>query len=167
MKIQTKRVYDPALKEDGFRVLVDRIWPRGMSRDKLRVELWLKEAAPGTPLRKWFGHDPTRWAAFRDRYFSELDNKPEAVQQLLELAAKGRLTLLFSTSSLHPTSSWTASGMDLPFRVVFASSRKRHLPGRCFSASFLAHSETMIFVPNSLFRGTSRAKIFISEPITV
>jgi uncharacterized protein YeaO (DUF488 family) len=94
--IRTKRVYDPADRHDGFRVLVDRVWPRGITKQRLHADLWLKEAAPSTTLRKWFGHDPSRWVAFKSRYFSELDRKPEAVARLLDQAAKRRLTLLFS-----------------------------------------------------------------------
>ncbi|MCG7852007.1 MAG: DUF488 domain-containing protein [Methanosarcinaceae archaeon] len=94
--IRTKRVYSPVEKEDGIRVLVDRVWPRGMTKQRLQTDLWLKDAAPSTALRKWFGHDRSRWEVFKNRYFSELNAKPEVVKQLLELAAKGRLTLLFS-----------------------------------------------------------------------
>lgn len=99
MDIQTKRVYDPDEKGDGVRILVDRLWPRGVTREKLRAELWMKDAAPGAPLRKWFGHDPSRWKEFKNRYFSELDGKPHIVKQLLELSAKGRVTLLFSATN--------------------------------------------------------------------
>jgi uncharacterized protein YeaO (DUF488 family) len=96
MEIQTKRVFDPFDKKDEIRVLVDRVWPRGMTKERLQADLWLKEAAPSTALRKWFSHDRSRWEVFKNRYFSELDEKPEVVKQLLELAAKERLTLLFS-----------------------------------------------------------------------
>lgn len=96
MDIRTKRVYDPATPDDGLRVLVDRIWPRGMTKERLQIHLWLKEIAPSTALRKWFGHDRSKWEAFKRRYFAELDAKPELVQQLLAEAAKGRVTLLFS-----------------------------------------------------------------------
>jgi len=96
MEIQTKRVYDPFDKKDGVRVLVDRVWPRGMTKERLQADLWLKDAAPSTALRKWFNHDPSRWEVFKNRYFAELNAKPEVVKQLLELAAKGRLTFLFS-----------------------------------------------------------------------
>ena len=96
MDIQTKRVYDRDEKGDGVRILVDRVWPRGVTRDKLRADLWMKDAAPSTPLRKWFGHDPSRWNEFKNRYFSELDGKPQIVKQFFELSAKGRITLLFS-----------------------------------------------------------------------
>jgi uncharacterized protein YeaO (DUF488 family) len=72
--IQTKRVYEPANSRDGVRVLVDRVWPRGMTKERVHADLWLKDAAPSTDLRKWFGHDPAKWNEFRNRYFSELDN---------------------------------------------------------------------------------------------
>ncbi|MHB8791544.1 MAG: DUF488 domain-containing protein [Desulfobulbaceae bacterium] len=101
MTIEAKRVYSPTQKEDGVRVLVDRIWPRGMTKEQLRVDLWLKEAAPSTELRKWFGHDPARWKAFKNRYFAELDDRQQAVEQLLALAAGERLTLLYSARDMH------------------------------------------------------------------
>jgi uncharacterized protein YeaO (DUF488 family) len=96
LDIRAKRVYAPIEKADGTRVLVDRVWPRGVSKEKLGAELWLREAAPTTALRKWFGHDPSRWEEFRRRYHGELDAKPETVRALLELAAHGRVTLLYS-----------------------------------------------------------------------
>ena len=96
MNIQSKRVYNPVEKEDGIRVLVDRVWPRGMTKERLRANLWLKDAARSTTLRKWFNHDRSRWEKFKSRYFSELDTKPELMNQLHELPEKGRVTLLFS-----------------------------------------------------------------------
>lgn len=96
LDIRTKRVYEPANSADGFRVLVDRIWPRGMTKSQVQADLWLKDVAPSAALRKWFGHDRSRWEAFKHRYFLELDANPDAVRRLLDGAAKGRLTLLFS-----------------------------------------------------------------------
>ncbi len=96
MKIQTKRVYDAREKDDGIRVLVDRLWPRGMTKENLHAELWLKDIAPSDDLRKWFAHDPSRWNEFKKRYAAELDEKPQLVQQLRDLAARKTLTLLFS-----------------------------------------------------------------------
>lgn len=93
--IRTKRVYEPADARDGFRVLVDRVWPRGMTKEQVRADLWLKDVAPTTALRKWFGHDRSKWADFKSRYFLELDDRPEAVA-MLRAKAKKRLTLLFS-----------------------------------------------------------------------
>lgn len=94
--IEIKRVYSPAQEEDGFRVLVDRVWPRGISKKQLRADLWLKDAAPSTVLRKWFDHDRSKWEEFQRRYFAELDEKPEVIRQLLDLAEKQRVTLLFA-----------------------------------------------------------------------
>jgi uncharacterized protein YeaO (DUF488 family) len=99
--IQMKRVYEPAAPNDGFRVLVDRVWPRGLSKADVQADRWLKDAAPSTALRKWFGHDPAKWEAFRERYFRELDGQAEAVALLLEAAAKGRLTLLYSARDVE------------------------------------------------------------------
>jgi uncharacterized protein YeaO (DUF488 family) len=96
MDIRTKRVYEAAHPEDGFRVLVDRVWPRGMTKERVQADLWLKDVAPSTVLRKWFGHDRSKWEAFKSRYFLELDAKSEVVGRLLDEAVKGRLTLLFS-----------------------------------------------------------------------
>ena len=94
--IRVKRVYESASPEDGARVLVDRVWPRGVRKADLNLHEWLKDAAPSTELRKWFGHDRDRWNGFRDRYFAELDERPEAVGRLRELAGAGPLTLLYS-----------------------------------------------------------------------
>lgn len=96
MDIRIKRVYEPAAPHDGFRVLVDRVWPRGMTKEQVQADLWYKDMAPSTGLRKWFGHDPAKWEAFKRRYFLELDAQPEAVARLLDQAAKGRLMLLFA-----------------------------------------------------------------------
>jgi len=96
LNIRTKRVYDPPDARDGFRVLVDRIWPRGMTKEQVRADLWLRDIAPSTALRKWFAHDPSKWEEFKRRYFAELDKDPECVHVLLEAAAKGTVTLLFS-----------------------------------------------------------------------
>ena len=96
MDIQTKRVYNPVEKDDGTRLLVDRVWPRGMTKERVKADLWLKDVAPGTDLRKWFNHDRSRWEKFKSRYFSELDEKPQMIKQILELAKNGRVTLLFS-----------------------------------------------------------------------
>ncbi len=94
--IRIKRVYEPATPQDGFRVLVDRVWPRGMTKEQVHAGLWLKEAAPSTELRKWFGHDPAKWDEFVRRYDQELDAKPETVKTLLDLADRGQFTLVYS-----------------------------------------------------------------------
>jgi uncharacterized protein YeaO (DUF488 family) len=91
-----KRVYEPQSDTDGFRVLVDRLWPRGLSMAKVAVDLWLRDVAPSTALRTWFNHDPARWIEFRRRYAAELDRIPAVVDQLLAQARQGRVTLLYS-----------------------------------------------------------------------
>ncbi len=99
--IRLKRVYEPASPEDGFRVLVDRLWPRGLSAEKVQAGLWMKEVAPSDELRRLFHHDLARWTEFRERYFAELDANPEPVQKLLQYAALGRLTLLFAARDVE------------------------------------------------------------------
>jgi uncharacterized protein YeaO (DUF488 family) len=82
-------------------VLVDRVWPRGLKKEQVKADLWLKDAAPSSALRKWFAHDPSRWEAFKTRYFDELDARTEPVARLLDLAGRGRLTLLFSARDVE------------------------------------------------------------------
>jgi uncharacterized protein YeaO (DUF488 family) len=95
--IVVKRVYDPPAQADGFRVLVDRLWPRGLSRERARVDLWLREIAPSEGLRRWFAHDPTRWEEFRRRYREELKDRGELLRRLKGLEAEhGVLTLLYA-----------------------------------------------------------------------
>lgn len=91
-----KRVYEPVAKTDGTRVLVDRLWPRGVTKQAAHVALWLKDVAPSPALRKWFGHDPARWNEFRRRYRDELKHNEAALAQLRKLGANGRVTLIFS-----------------------------------------------------------------------
>ena len=95
-KIRLKRVYDPAEDGDGYRVLVDRIWPRGLAKAKAGIDQWMKEIAPTTELRKWFGHDPARWNEFRDRYTAELEDKPDLLDELRARARRGPVTLLYA-----------------------------------------------------------------------
>lgn len=93
--MQVKRVYEPPSGDDGIRVLVDRLWPRGLSKPRAAVDLWLKDLAPSVRLRRWFNHDPSRWAEFKQRYAEELDAKKAAVAALLGATRRGRVTLLF------------------------------------------------------------------------
>lgn len=93
--IEVKRAYDPPAKRDGARFLVDRLWPRGVKKEALKLDAWRKEVAPSDALRRWFGHDPKKWEGFRRRYFKELDQKPEAWQPLLEAARRGAITLVY------------------------------------------------------------------------
>jgi uncharacterized protein YeaO (DUF488 family) len=95
MPIQVKRAYEPPAPGDGYRVLVDRLWPRGVSKEKLALDEWRKEIAPSDALRKWFGHDPEKWAEFRKRYFAELDGQRDRVLELLQHADPGPLTLVY------------------------------------------------------------------------
>lgn len=95
MKLHLKRAYDAPERSDGKRILVDRLWPRGLSKEKASVDLWLKEIAPSTELRRWYGHKPERWEEFRRRYFSELDKLPEVVAQLRAELRKGPVTLVY------------------------------------------------------------------------
>ena len=93
--IQIKRAYEAPAKNDGARFLVDRVWPRGVKKEQLQLEDWIKDAAPSTELRKWFGHDPEKWNEFRRRYFRELEKNPEPWQSLLQRARRGRVTLVY------------------------------------------------------------------------
>jgi uncharacterized protein YeaO (DUF488 family) len=95
MNIRIKRVYEEPNREDGERILVDRLWPRGLTKEKAKVDLWLKDVAPSTELRKWFAHDPAKWAGFRSRYEEELKGKEEELSILRHEAAKGAVTLVY------------------------------------------------------------------------
>lgn len=96
MKVQIKRVYEPATNADGYRVLVDRLWPRGLSKKDTHIDLWLREVGPSTALRKWFNHDPARWTEFQRRYHAELKKKTGLVAELKIRPKKGTVTLLYS-----------------------------------------------------------------------
>ena len=97
--VTTKRVYEPFSPSDGFRVLIDRLWPRGIAKAKAHVDLWLKDVAPSSALRQWYGHDPAKWTEFRKRYTNELRDSPakEALEDLVRRARRGRVTLLYSS----------------------------------------------------------------------
>ena len=96
MAIALKRAYDPPSIGDGTRILVDRLWPRGLKKDSAQIDLWLKEAAPSTDLRTWFAHDPIKWRTFKARYFRELADHPEVLSELLRRARRGNITLVYS-----------------------------------------------------------------------
>jgi uncharacterized protein YeaO (DUF488 family) len=99
--IQLKRAYEKQSDADGERFLVDRLWPRGVTKSALAVAAWLKDAAPSTELRKWYGHEPEKWNEFRKRYFAELEKAPEAWKPLIEAARKGAITLVYSSQELE------------------------------------------------------------------
>jgi uncharacterized protein YeaO (DUF488 family) len=94
--IQTRRAYDPPASQAGARLLVDRLWPRGVKKEKMRLTGWLKEVAPSNALRQWFAHDPKRWDEFQHRYTAELEARPQAWQPILQAARDGTVTLLFA-----------------------------------------------------------------------
>ena len=96
MGVRVKRVYDQPAKADGYRVLVDRVWPRGLKKSEARIDEWLREIAPSTALRKWFKHDPDKWKEFKKKYSAELDDHREQVEKLVREARKRTITLLFS-----------------------------------------------------------------------
>jgi len=101
VKVILKRAYESPIKNDGYRVLVDRLWPRGLAKVKARIDLWLKDVAPSTELRQWFGHDPEKWVGFKKRYRAELKNNP-AWLELQALARQKDLTLVYAAKDqLH------------------------------------------------------------------
>jgi len=99
--LKLKRAYEPAERPDGQRLLVERLWPRGVKKEALAADAWLKEVAPSTELRKWFGHRPERWDEFRRRYRAELAANPAAWQPILEAARRGPVTLLYSAHDIE------------------------------------------------------------------
>ena len=94
--LKIKRAYDPPSQEDGKRILIDRLWPRGLKKEEVQVDEWLKDLAPSTELRKWFGHDPAKWSEFKKRYRKELSGRPEVINRIKAEARKGTVTLVFS-----------------------------------------------------------------------
>jgi uncharacterized protein YeaO (DUF488 family) len=93
--IKIERIYDNPKGNDGFRILVDRLWPRGLSKGKVRIDLWQKDVAPSNSLRKWFGHDEEKWNELKRRYFKELDKNIDSVSTILNKARQGSITLLY------------------------------------------------------------------------
>lgn len=96
MRVSVKRVYEKAAPTDGLRVLVDRAWPRGLSKSGADIDVWLQDIAPTTRLRKWFGHDPEKWPEFKRRYGTELNHKAQLIDELVSRGKRRKLTLLFS-----------------------------------------------------------------------
>ena len=94
-ELKLKRVYEAPQKDDGTRILVDRLWPRGLTKEKAKVDLWLKEIAPSTGLRKWFGHDPKKWRSFRKRYETELKDHADEIKLLKSKVKEGTVTLIY------------------------------------------------------------------------
>lgn len=96
MMIKLKRAYDKAGDSDGYRILVDRLWPRGLNKSEAKIDLWLKDIAPSEQLRKWFSHDATKWLEFKQRYFEELSAKEEIIRPIVEKAAASAITLVYA-----------------------------------------------------------------------
>ncbi len=96
--IRLKRIYDQPSEKDGIRILVDRLWPRGLSKQTAKFDMWLKEVAPSDDLRKWYSHDPDKREGFKERYFKQLDEKKEYVYQIIERAENNDVTLLYSAN---------------------------------------------------------------------
>ena len=97
LMLTLKRAYDAVSPADGTRILVERLWPRGLTKTELQAHAWLKEVAPSTELRKWFNHDPRKWSDFRRRYFRELDERPESWREIVSSARRGTVTLIYSS----------------------------------------------------------------------
>ena len=97
MKIRFKRAYDIPSDDDGYRILVDRLWPRGISKEKAKIDFWPKDLSPSTELRRWYGHDPEKWNEFKSRYFAELDGNIELLDELLEYINKRTVTFIYSS----------------------------------------------------------------------
>lgn len=95
--IKIKRVYDRSSQDDGKRILIDRLWPRGLKKEDARIDEWLKEIAPSNELRKWFNHDPNKWSEFKKKFFTELLGKRDMVKGIINTARKGTVTLLFGS----------------------------------------------------------------------
>ncbi len=98
MQVQIKRVYEPFSPQDGQRILVDRLWPRGISKERAGIVFWAKQLAPSTELRQWYKHDPAKWEEFKSRYFRELEANPSQLEELLEFVRKGPVTFLYSST---------------------------------------------------------------------
>lgn len=96
--IRLKRAYEQPSKQDGLRILVERLWPRGVSKEKAAIDLWLKDLAPSTELRKWYGHDPEKWGEFRKRYWSELGETGDLLKLLKHCTTEGNVTFVFAAS---------------------------------------------------------------------
>jgi uncharacterized protein YeaO (DUF488 family) len=95
--LKLKRAYEPASPTDGIRLLVERLWPRGLSKESLKLDGWIREVGPTTALRKWFDHDPEKWPRFRARYFRELDSRPDSWRSIASLAKRRTVTLVYSS----------------------------------------------------------------------
>ena len=119
MSVQTRRVYEPASADDGYRVLVDRVWPRGLSKAKAQVDAWARDLAPSDELRRWFGHRPERFEEFRRRYTEELREHADELSELRRRARRGKVTLVFGARDAEHSNA-----------AVLASIIRRGFPAR-------------------------------------
>jgi uncharacterized protein YeaO (DUF488 family) len=101
MQIKIKRIYHPPADDDGVHILVDRLWPRGISKEKTNIDFWAREIAPSDELRKWYQHDLSKWEEFKSRYFKKLKGKQDTIEKICEYLESGRVTFLFSSKELH------------------------------------------------------------------
>ncbi len=101
MALHIKRIYEPKDDKDGMRILVDRLWPRGLSKQDAAIDIWLKDIAPSPALRRWFGHDPAKWTEFQRRYRDELEKNPSTVEELKRQIGQADATLLYAAKDLH------------------------------------------------------------------
>ena len=102
--IKLKRAYEPASKDDGLRILVERLWPRGVSKQKAKIDLWLKDLAPSTELRKWYGHDPAKWPQFKKRYWAELKDQSDVLTLLKYVTRERAVTFVYAASDVERNS---------------------------------------------------------------
>jgi uncharacterized protein YeaO (DUF488 family) len=127
--IRVKRVYESADKTDGQRILVERLWPRGVRKRQLALDLWVKEVAPSHELRKWFGHDPEKWAEFQARYFKELAGNSASYKTIIEASSRGVATLLFSARDPnHNNAVALKTFLERKMKRAKGQSRSRKLP---------------------------------------
>lgn len=133
--LQLKRAYEPASKSDGTRILVDRLWPRGVSKANAKIDQWMKDVAPSTSLRKWFGHDPKKWPDFQRRYKRELRDHADLVAHIASLASRGRVTLVFGArDEQHNDAVVLAAVIRARMRRASTKRRVQKLPTRSASA---------------------------------
>ena len=125
--LKLKRAYEPAARDDGQRFLVERLWPRGLSKSTLRLDAWLKDVAPSPELRKWFSHDPRKWPEFQKRYRSELKRHPEACDPIVRAAQQGTVTLVYGSRDPQRNSA-----------AVLCAYLKKQLTGKQFSGKLPA-----------------------------
>ncbi len=131
VQLKLKRAYDPPARADGYRILVDRLWPRGVSKDELRIDLWAKDLAPSAALRKWFNHDPAKWSDFRERYYREIERHPDALEGVRDLLRHRTVTLVFAAKNADISNAAALKGyLDRPAaRRKPAAARRRPASG--------------------------------------